>query len=153
MVTNEVRDTHMFKEFAPLVGSLGYDVVDIRESVVKGEHHLYLVIRNPKGNTSLKDCMDTHRLVYPRLTILYDQRDVHLEVSSPGIQRKIKDVHEFHVFKGQLVSIMMESEWITGTIFSCDDQVLELSRADTIERYDVNRIKKAKLEAYSPEGN
>ena len=56
-------------------------------------------------------------------------RDLQLEVSSPGLQRSFSDVLEFSVFRGRLVRVysVSRSEYIIGTITDSDDESVVLS--------------------------
>lgn len=145
MLKDSLRAGDLFKELVPLVSSLGYTVVDIQTSVVKRIRHVHLVIRNPHGNTSLEDCSAVSRLVQPRLLMIFDSRDIHLEVSSPGLSRNFKDVHEFEVFLGEQIKILIGDSWKEGRLESFDGTQVVLAMGDAQEAYSLEQIKKAKL--------
>ena len=61
--------------------------------------------------------------------MIYADRDIQLEVSSPGLQRNLKDVMEFSVFTGKDVRCYSVSDscYIVGRIASCDGSSVTLS--------------------------
>jgi len=145
MLKNGIRAKELYKELFPLVQSLGYTIVDVDDSVIRKERHVHLVVRNPRGNTSLDDCSAVSRLVYPRLLVLYECQDLHLEVSSPGIHRNLKDIHEFEIFMGERMKILVGENWIEGTLEACSESSIELLTEKGRETYLLETIKKAKL--------
>ena len=90
------------------------------------------------------------------LPVIFGDRDLELEVSSPGLQRSFKDVIEFSIFRGKLVRAysVSFSSYITGKIDSADDGFVTLSECsieDSGEKRDsitlpYSDIAKAKLE-------
>ncbi len=145
MLKDSIRAGELFKELVPLVSSLGYTVVDVQDSVVKRVRHVHLVIRNPHGNTSLEDCSAVSRLVQPRLLMIFDARDIHLEVSSPGLSRNFKDVYEFEVFVGEQIKILIGESWREGILQSFDGSQVVLEMGEAQEAVSLDHIKKAKL--------
>jgi ribosome maturation factor RimP len=55
-------------------------------------------------------------------------RDLQLEVTTPGLQRTIKDFYEFSLFTGRRVRVYDTSKpaWVSGIIKACDDHALTL---------------------------
>ena len=145
MLTNSLHERELYKELFPLADSLGYTVVDVQDSVIRRERHVHLVIKNREGSTSLNDCSAVSRLVYPRLSVLFDSRDIHLEVSSPGLQRNMKDISEFAVFLGEHIRILVGDQWHYGNLTSYDGTQVVLSNEQGVQDFDVHTIKKAKL--------
>lgn len=137
-VADEVRRT---------IEQLGYALVEFAAEVVKGRMHVHCVVHHPEGVT-LDRLSSVHRALEPRLEMLLDTRDLHIEFSSPGIERTIKSFHEFSIFTGRRVSLLTDgsSERVDGTIRSADDSILEIT-TDSGEsgRYDPPALRKARL--------
>ena len=55
--------------------------------------------------------------------MIFADRDMELEVSSPGLQRSFKDIIEFSIFSGKLVRVysVSASAYIVGTIANADE--------------------------------
>ena len=88
--------------------------------------------------------------------VLSQDRDLNLEVSSPGIQRTFKDICEFEVFKGKTVRVYstLYSSYVVGKIEDSDKDGVTLSsyliedkkESGEIIRLNYDTISKAKLE-------
>ncbi len=134
-----------------LVSGLGFSIVEIAHSVVKGRSHVNLVVYRPEGIT-IDQCAEIHRTVMPRLELVMDDRDVALQVSSPGIDRVIKDASEYSVFAGKGVRVLRRStnEWCAGVIVGAGDSSLEMRCGTDTVTVAYDDIQKAKLD-YSQE--
>ncbi len=135
----------------PLVDKLGFSIVELRSGATRQALRVSLVIYRPEG-VNLEDCTRVYRAVLPRIEVSENRRDVHLEVSSPGLSRTIRSTDEFEVFRGRGVKILMKSsgEWIAGTIHAATDHSLELQNSGGRFEYEFEDIAKAQLD-YSEE--
>jgi len=96
----------------PELSMMGYDLVDLEFS----GSHLRLVIDKP-GGVSMDDCVAVNR----RVGMLLDVEDpiegsYTLEVSSPGLTRRLRHPEEFDHFSGRLVRIQTKSDVIKGVL-------------------------------------
>ena len=137
----------LYQELEPLITALGYNIVDLTGQQRKQSLHIHLVIHRDNG-IDIQDTARVYRAVLPRVEVLHDTRDVHLEVSSPGLSRKFKDAAEFDIFTGSTIGYVPinESEWIRGTILesSADSVVLLIDGIKT--EIPFASIQKAKLD-------
>ena len=92
--------TELRENVSPVVKAMGFSIVELESSVVSGRTHVHLVIYRPSG-VSIDDCAEVHRTVQPRLETLMDDRDIALQVASPGVDRAIKSNIEYSVFVGR----------------------------------------------------
>jgi len=78
--------------------------------------------------TGIEDCSRVHRTIMPRLELAFPGQDVYLEVSSPGINRLIKDGNEFIYFIGRGVMCYRTdiSDWTAGILLSADDKGIKI---------------------------
>jgi ribosome maturation factor RimP len=99
------------------------------------------------GVTGVEDCSRVHRGVLPRLELAFPGQDIYLEVSSPGIDRNIKDGSEFLHYIGRGVKCYRTdiSDWTAGVLTSVDEKkiVLRFAGGETELSYDI--IAKARL--------
>lgn len=141
-------DSSLAGEIDPVVNGLGYSVLDLSHHKAAGREQIQLIItRTGGGAISLKDCETVHRAVMPRLELLLNDRDLHIEVSSPGISRTIKSGSEFAHFPGGRVRLLLhdEEEWIEGTVGESDLQKLILATVTGNREIPYGTIRKAKL--------
>ena len=144
-----------YQLISPVVEGLGFSIVELTAANRQDGIHISLVIYSPSG-VSVKDCERVHRLAAARAEVASDTRDVYFEVSSPGINRNIKNADEFGVFTGRRVKILCDgkSEWLHGVIMSADAQNVVIESVETIEnknertenKIPYSQIKKAKLD-------
>ncbi len=129
-----------------IIQEMGYGVVEAQLRPVNRSIQVSIFITRPEG-VSLDDCTKVYRTVMPRLEVMIDSRDINLEVSSPGVARKIKYFREFSLFTGAAMKIMAEgsNDWFTGVLKSADEKEIVLATEDGEKRYGSSDIVKAKI--------
>ncbi len=155
MLTEDARSSVLFLDVASMLEPLGYSLVETSLSEHKGSVNLRVLCHKRDSDITTEDLEKIYNIIYPRYSIKYG-RDLSLEVSSPGINRNIKDIGEFRVFTGKHVKLysIEKSSYISGLISDADDEALTLSSyivedikesGDEI-RIDYGDIAKAKLD-------
>lgn len=120
----------LFDQLGAIVEGMGYTLVDAQGATVKGRLQVHCTIYSPSG-IGTGDCEKVSRAVQPRLELLYNNQDVALEVSSPGLERRFASLYEFKVFSGKLARVLPEdSEWIRGYIESANEESIVIRTAD-----------------------
>ncbi len=140
-------ESKLLGEIQPVVEGQGYFLVDFSSGRNGGNLQVSIVIYKEDGIT-LADCTRVHKTIFPRIELVENMRNIHLEVSSPGISRNIRHSNEFPVFIGKNVRILTEddSEWIYGKITSADRVSISLLTKEGTMNFTYSDIKKAKLE-------
>ena len=131
-------------EIVELIRSLGYQVAAYSTRTVNSVLHINLIIYKNDG-VSLDDCSLVYRTVIPKMEILYDTRDIHLEVSSPGISRSIKTLKELALYIGRGLSLLVDGNWIGGILKAVGDRIILVTEKGEVE-LDPREIQKAKLD-------
>lgn len=139
-------DIPYYNECEPLVRGLGYTLVECTIFKRQGNWQVRVVIASPSG-VGIADCSKVHRALLTRLEALLDSRDVFIEVTSPGLDRLIKNAAEFAAFTGTGVRIWDTdcSDWVSGIIAGSDNMALRLKTPDGEQLVPYTRIAKAKL--------
>lgn len=134
-------------QVSDVVSGMGYSVVDVNQSVVKGRTHVHLVIYRREG-VNVDDCAQIHKTIAPRLELLLDDRDVALQVASPGIDRTFKSNHEFSVFEDRGVKVLRKSsmKWTAGIVEQSDDSGVTLVSEGASVTIPFSDVQKAKLD-------
>ena len=145
----------LFLDLASLIEPMGYKLVEASRSEHKGTVSLRMLCYKGGDGITTEDLEAIYSVVYPRYSVLWT-RDLELEVSSPGINRNIKDIGEFKIFLGKTVRVYAQSKssYVVGKIEKADDDYLYLSSyliEDTKEegeeiRIEYSDISKAKLD-------
>jgi ribosome maturation factor RimP len=116
---------------SPALANLGYDLVEVAIVVSHGRRTLRVFIDKENG-VNLDDCARASKAISPVL----DEQGLfrgryHLEVSSPGAERKLRTRQDFERFAGRLALVRLRDGCngrpeIRGTIEGFQDDVLEL---------------------------
>ena len=143
-------------EYQPLLEAMGITLVDINRIDRGKSVTVTMVIVAKEAEVSVDHCAKVYRLVYPRMELQLGERDLQLEVSTPGLQRTLKDVYEFGLFTGKRVRVYDTSKeaWVSGIIAQADQTSVQLSQVfmedakEMIETMSVafSDIQKAKLD-------
>jgi ribosome maturation factor RimP len=127
---------------------LGFSLVELAVSRHKGSAQVRAVIYNGKS-IGTDDCAKAHRAVMHRLELAFEGQDIYLEVSSPGIDRLIKNGAEFAKYigrggRGYRTDI---SDWTAGILESADEKGIIVKTKEGSVKIEFDMIAKAKLDA------
>ena len=134
---------------------MGLKVVDAVKNDLPSGCQMTVTIYSDDREVNTDDLAEVYNVIYPRYQLILGQRDLNLEVSSPGLTRNFKDYYEFTLFKGKVCKVYSTtySSWIEGVIDNVDNSSVLLGKAviqDTEEALDelklsFSEIQKAKL--------
>jgi ribosome maturation factor RimP len=92
----------------PISTDLGYDLVRVRVSGLNGMT-VQIMAERPDGTMLMEDCELLSRNVSPALDVAdLINREYHLEVSSPGIDRPLTRAKDFDLWAGHEAKLEME---------------------------------------------
>ncbi|UTJ06871.1 ribosome maturation factor RimP [Arcobacter roscoffensis] len=96
-----------------------YDIVTTKEN----DRNIYRVLVTAKGGINLDKCAEISRMISPILDVEEPMSGVYnLEVSSPGIERKLRTKDHFKASIGDKVKIKdIATETYKGELLSADD--------------------------------
>ena len=138
-----------YKDCAPLVEALGYFLVELRVVSQKQSVRISAVIasKNSAAEIGVDDCSKVQRALLPRLEALLGTDDTYMELTSPGMERTIKNAAEFAFFIGRNVRVWDKnvSDWRSGTITGADESSVRLKIDETEETFLFEHIAKAKF--------
>jgi ribosome maturation factor RimP len=105
-----------------------------------------------KGILGVDDCSRAHHALLPRLELAFPDQDLYVEVSSPGIDRIIKDGAELVYYVGRGIKCYRTdiSDWSAGILQAADETGLILNTNKGMMQLTYEVIAKAKLD-YSQE--
>jgi len=127
---------------------LGFSLVEIAVSRHKGSVQVRAVIYNGKS-IGTDDCTKVHRAIMPRLELAFEGQDIYLEVSSPGVDRLIKNGAEFANYIGRGVRCYRTdiSDWTAGILESAEEKEIIVKTKEGSVKMEFDIIAKAKLDA------
>ncbi len=137
------------EKVAPVIESLGYDVVEIEYAKKVDGMNLTFVIDSPKG-IFLEDCEKVHNTISELLDELNPTGDSEyiLNVSSPGIDRPVKNYKDYLRNKGKLVEVKLFApkdgkKSFEGSLSGFDEKEVKINQDGkelTFERETVAQI-------------
>ena len=138
-----------YRECAPLVEALGYFLVELNVLNHKSGVRIYAVIaaKDSAREIGVDDCSKVHHALLPRLGALLGTDDTYMELTSPGMERNIKNAAEFVFFIGREVRVWDKniSDWVGGKITAADDKSVTLKKDDLEQTFYFENIAKAKF--------
>ncbi len=139
-----------YSQCKSLVEGLGYILVSIQVVPAKTTTKVQAVISNKTSSSEgigVNDCAKVHRLLLPRLEALLQNQDIYMEVTSPGMERHIKNAAEFALFQGRDVKVWNTeiSDWVSGKIKDSDESQITLDVMEETKIIPYTNIAKAKL--------
>jgi ribosome maturation factor RimP len=144
---DSVLEAVIEKEVNPFLEERGFSLVELRVNRTHRNIHVSIVVYRPKG-VGVNDLSELSRSLRPRIGLLEELETFTLVVSSPGIERVIKDKREYEIFCGKGVRILLDKErdWIGGVIEGVDERQLHLMTSAGSRKIVMEDIRKAKLD-------
>lgn len=117
---------------APILHSHGLELVEA-VCVGQGARTVVRVFIDKPGGISLTDCEQAHRSLSPALDVIDPFPHAYtLEISSPGLDRPLRNVQDYRRLIGQTITLKLrqqiQSQWrLEGTVAEVDDHAVTLS--------------------------
>ena len=134
----------------PVIEGLGYELYDVIYEKEGKDNYLRVFIDQNNGGISLNDCENVNNSI----TDLLDEKDFiksayFLEVSSTGIERRLRNNEHLEKSKGNKIEIHLyktkdKQKILIGTLENFDNNQITIETDDRkiiIERNDISMIK------------
>ena len=147
-IKNELKNNDILHLLDDLLKQFNLRCVEIDVKRVSGELRIAIFLTKCDCSAITSDDLD---IAYGNLYPFFEERNkdlnYSLELSTPGIDRTIKDVHEFFVFEGREIKVLAcsSSEWISGKIVKATDDSVALLVGGCEKTIMIDDIKTAKL--------
>lgn len=106
-----VNKREIMEKITPVIDNtlMRFGLIPVEIELVKENHRWFLriFIYNPDRDVSIEDCENVSRSMSDFLEELIPFK-YYLEVSSPGIERKLKSDKEYLIFKGKDINIKLK---------------------------------------------
>jgi ribosome maturation factor RimP len=141
------EETSVRQSLEMILKGLGFSLVELVISRHKGSVQIRVVIYNGMS-IGTDDCSKVHRAVSARCELAFEGQDIYLEVSSPGIERLIKDGSEFVHYLGKGVRCYCTdiSDWQAGILESAGENGIMIKTKEGTVSLSYDIIAKAKLD-------
>jgi ribosome maturation factor RimP len=102
----EARIAHIVE---PIANDLGYELVRVKVSGLNGMT-VQIMAERPDGTMTVEDCESLSRNVSPAMDVADPiNREYHLEISSPGIDRPLTRAKDFSTWAGYEAKVEMDA--------------------------------------------
>ncbi|MDR3325094.1 MAG: ribosome assembly cofactor RimP [Spirochaetaceae bacterium] len=131
-----------------VVEALGLFLVSLTVSRHKGGVQVRAAVFK-RGGVSIGDCAGAHRAMMPPLELAFGGGNLSVEVSSPGINRLVKDGAEFRHYIGCPVKCWVTglSDWKAGVLEEVAETHIIIKGKTGMEKILFESIAKAKLDS------
>jgi ribosome maturation factor RimP len=141
-MANREMTERLFHLVSPELAMMGFELIELDFT----GSSLRLTIDKP-GGVSMDDCVAANR----RISLLLDAEDpiessYRLEVSSPGLTRRLKSPSEFEHFSGRKVKVQTARGVVRGTISGLKGEAVVLDVEGSEVSMDMKDIIKANLD-------
>jgi ribosome maturation factor RimP len=142
------EDSALRKALEEVLSGLKYKLIELVVSRHRSSVQVRVVIFNG-ASIGVDDCSKVHRAITPRLELAFSGQELYLEVSSPGVDRLIKDGTEFAHYTGMGVRCYRTdiSDWTAGILKSAGEKGIEILTKDGVITLAFDIIAKAKLDS------
>ncbi len=126
----------------PVVADLGFELVRVRVSGLNGMT-VQIMAERPDGTMTVADCELVSRNISPALDVADPvNREYHLEVSSPGIDRPLTRAKDFEIWAGHEAKVELDQalngrKRFRGTLIGVRAREAGLRLLDTPEAGEV----------------
>jgi len=133
---------------APVVEGLGFRLVELGLHRSHSGSKVHVVIYRGEG-VGVDDCAALSRNLKPRLELEAGLGEVGLEVSSPGLERVLKDPLEYQIFRGRGMRLWLRdaADWLDGINEGITDGAVDFASGGRRLSIRLEEIVKAKLDA------
>lgn len=127
-----------------LVESIGLKLYDIATVSENGET-IYRVTVVGEGGTSMDQCVEATKLISPLLDVTPPvQGEYRLEVSSPGVERKLKRLEHFQLSVGEKVKMtLMDKTKLRGLLKGVEGNTITVETEEGLREIAFDDIVKA----------
>lgn len=134
----EARIAHIVE---PIANDLGYELVRVKVSATNGMT-VQIMAERPDGTMTVEDCEQLSRNISPALDVADPiNREYHLEISSPGIDRPLTRARDFETWAGHEAKVELEEaldgrKRFRGVLLGVRDEAVGLRPAGGSEAND-----------------
>jgi ribosome maturation factor RimP len=141
-----MENNELYNALETAIKGCGVEVYDIEKLRENENYILRVSITSPDG-VNLDKCAQVSNVISPILDIYEPMNGKYnLEVSSPGIERKLKNPRQFQASIGDLVEIKdFEKNKVKGKLVSANDETITIELEDGENKsYTYSDISQAK---------
>ncbi|AHH03812.1 Putative cytosolic protein [Borrelia nietonii YOR] len=138
-----VDNSEVYNLIKNVTDRLGIEIIEINTFRKRDEGRVQIILY--KGDDFGVDTLcDLHKMILLNLEAVL-KYNFSLEISTPGINRKIKSDREFKVFEGKKIKLMLDNDFEEGFILKAEEDSFIFKTDNKEVKVLYNDVKKAKL--------
>lgn len=119
-----------YTECEKIVSGLGFHLVELKISPQNGVTQILATItgKDASVNIGVNDCSRVHKVLLPALEEILGTDNTYMELTSPGMERNIKNAAEFPLFLGREIRVYDKTvtDWVGGVLKAADSESVTL---------------------------
>lgn len=119
-----------YTECEKIVSELGFHLVELKISPQNGVTQILATITGADSsvNIGVNDCSRVHKVLLPALEEMLGTDNTYMELTSPGMERNIRNAAEFPLFVGREIRVYDKTvtDWVGGVLKAADTKSLTL---------------------------
>ncbi|MBB5225480.1 ribosome maturation factor [Treponema ruminis] len=119
-----------YTECEKIVSELGFHLVELKISPQNGVTQILATITGADAsvNIGVNDCSRVHKVLLPALEEMLGTDNTYMELTSPGMERNIRNAAEFPLFLGREIRVYDKTvtDWVGGLLKAADTNSLTL---------------------------
>ena len=137
------------KTIASYLGEMNLELADLEYVPEGGYNYLRIYIERVDGVTSIEDCVSFSEKIDPLIEDFIKDK-FFLEVSTPGIERRLRKEKDFLRFKGKKIRLALKSKVndkkvLTGDLVDFISNEVVVDVEGTLINIPLEKVKKANL--------
>lgn len=119
-----------YAECERIVSAMGFHLVELKISPQHGVTQILATITGaePGASIGVNDCSRVHKVLLPALEEMLGTDSTYMELTSPGMERSIRNAAEFPLFIGREIRVYDKTvtDWVGGVLVAADSSSLTL---------------------------
>ncbi|UGQ16447.1 ribosome maturation factor RimP [Borrelia sp. RT5S] len=142
-MSRSFEENEVYDLIKGITDRLGIEILEINTFKKRGQGRVQVVLYG-RGDFGVDKLCDLHKMVLLSLeTVL--KYDFSLELSTPGVNRKIKNRREFKIFEGKRIKLMLGNEFEEGFILKAEEDSFVFKTGSGEVKILYSDVRKARL--------
>ncbi|UGQ17573.1 ribosome maturation factor RimP [Borrelia sp. RT1S] len=142
-MSRSFEENEVYDLIKGITDRLGIEILEINTFKKRGQGRVQVVLYG-RGDFGVDKLCDLHKMVLLSLeTVL--KYDFSLELSTPGVNRKIKNRREFKIFEGKRIKLMLGNEFEEGFILKAEEDSFVFKTGSEEVKILYSDVRKARL--------
>ena len=142
-MSRSFEENEVYDLIKGITDRLGIEILEINTFKKRGQGRVQVVLYG-RGDFGVDKLCDLHKMVLLSLeTVL--KYNFSLELSTPGVNRKIKNRREFKIFEGKRIKLMLGNEFEEGFILKAEEDSFVFKTGSEEVKILYSDVRKARL--------